>query len=182
MASGSPSPPRGLRPAVAREAAGERVHEVGCHVLHEVPVVGGCGTHLHELHGSERRVSSRGAGACEEGREDGLGAGRVQGAQRRTRCGRCDDRRVGKRRRSCCLGPGRRVDGVYRSGGQDSSYPPSSWDCEIWKGAAARRLARLMPGQRSNIWGRGRKDEVAWWDLRVGKENRKTAEANCVLG
>jgi hypothetical protein len=33
-----------------------------------------------------------------------------------------------------------------------------------------------MPGQRFNIWGRGRKDEVAWWDLRVGKENRETAE------
>jgi hypothetical protein len=23
---------------------------------------------------------------------------------------------------------------------------------------------------------------VAWWDPRVGKENRETARANCVLG
>jgi hypothetical protein len=30
--------------------------------------------------------------------------------------------------------------------------------------------------------GRGRKDDVAWWDLRIGKENRETAGANCVLG
>jgi hypothetical protein len=31
------------------------------------------------------------------------------------------------------------------------------------------------------IWGRGRKDDVAWWDPRVGKENWETAGANCVL-
>jgi hypothetical protein len=24
-------------------------------------------------------------------------------------------------------------------------------------------------------------DEVAWWDPRVGKENRETAGANCIL-
>jgi hypothetical protein len=30
--------------------------------------------------------------------------------------------------------------------------------------------------------GQGRKDKVAWWNPQVGKENRETAGANCVLG
>jgi hypothetical protein len=36
--------------------------------------------------------------------------------------------------------------------------------------------------QRSKIWRGEGEDEVAWWDPRVGKENRETAEASCVLG
>jgi hypothetical protein len=32
-----------------------------------------------------------------------------------------------------------------------------------------------------DLW-RGRKDDVAWWDPRVGKENKETAGVNCVLG
>jgi hypothetical protein len=35
--------------------------------------------------------------------------------------------------------------------------------------------------QRSNIW-REEGEDVAWWDPRVGKENRETAGANCCLG
>jgi hypothetical protein len=30
--------------------------------------------------------------------------------------------------------------------------------------------------------GRGEEADMAWWDPRVGKENRETAGANCVLG
>jgi hypothetical protein len=57
--------------------------------------------------------------------------------------------------------------------------------------AAAARLhtagcsgdQRTERGQKkSKIWGRGREVDVAWWDPRVGKENRETAGANCVLG
>jgi hypothetical protein len=58
--------------------------------------------------------------------------------------------------------------------------------------AAAARLdtagcsgdQRTERGQKikSKIWGRGREVDVAWWDPRVGKENRETAVTNCVLG
>jgi hypothetical protein len=36
--------------------------------------------------------------------------------------------------------------------------------------------------ERLKIWGRGREVDVAQWDPRVGKENRETVGANCVLG
>jgi hypothetical protein len=41
---------------------------------------------------------------------------------------------------------------------------------------------RRPVAERSMIWGRGRDDDVAWWDPRVGKGNRETAGANYVLG
>jgi hypothetical protein len=40
-----------------------------------------------------------------------------------------------------------------------------------------------MPGfQKLQIWGGEGEDDVAWWDPRVGEENRETAGANIVLG
>jgi hypothetical protein len=52
----------------------------------------------------------------------------------------------------------------------------------LWPRCQIDALVRLVPGPRSKIWGRGTKDDVASWDPRVGKENRETAGANCVLG
>jgi hypothetical protein len=53
-------------------------------------------------------------------------------------------------------------------------------DVEACSGLGCRRLA-LAP-QRWKIWGRAEIDDVALWDPRVGKENRETTGANCVLG
>jgi hypothetical protein len=55
-------------------------------------------------------------------------------------------------------------------------------DVVIVLGLAAAAAARLDTAGCSKIWGRGREVDVAWWDSRVGKENRETAGANCVLG
>jgi hypothetical protein len=36
--------------------------------------------------------------------------------------------------------------------------------------------------ERWKIWGKGGEVDMACWDPRVGKKNRETAGANCVLG
>jgi hypothetical protein len=48
--------------------------------------------------------------------------------------------------------------------------------------AAALALAPPLQFPEVEDLGRGREDDVAWWDPRVGKENRETAGTNCVLG
>jgi hypothetical protein len=40
-----------------------------------------------------------------------------------------------------------------------------------------------LPGvQRSKIWGGEGEGDISWWDPRVRKENKETAEINYVLG
>jgi hypothetical protein len=41
----------------------------------------------------------------------------------------------------------------------------------------ARRPPNFFP-----IWGGEGEDDVAWWDPRIGKENRETVVPNCILG
>jgi hypothetical protein len=51
------------------------------------------------------------------------------------------------------------------------------------KGQASRQVSTEdhRSFQRRNIWGGEGDDDMAWWDPRVGEENRETAVANCVL-
>jgi hypothetical protein len=51
-------------------------------------------------------------------------------------------------------------------------------------GCWCRGIACTPPHARPKIQDlrRGRKDDVAWWDPQVGKENMETDGANCVLG
>jgi hypothetical protein len=48
--------------------------------------------------------------------------------------------------------------------------------------AHAHSTGAAGDGGKVEDLGRGREDDVALWDSRVGKEIRETAEANCVLG
>jgi hypothetical protein len=65
----------------------------------------------------------------------------------------------------------------------------AAWLCWCWAWKARRtwpevrtRRRRCCSLQRLKIWGGEGEAEVARWDLQVGKENRETAGAKCVLG
>jgi hypothetical protein len=82
--------------------------------------------------------------------------------------------------KSRCPGRG----GLRRRWGAGARWRSRGCGCALCTVSSRRGLATTPATWFPKIQdlGQGRKDKVAWWNPQVGKENRETAVANCVLG